>query len=220
VREHRKTAEKHEAEYNLSLLRPLECTIPPKPELHLELPVDIRKKAADALRGAGIDEHEKIVMLHPGSGGSAHIWKPENFSRLAVELSERGFLVIITGSKKEEELVKSVGSRAGNRVRCFISTLNLMEFAGFIKLSRLFVANSTGPLHIAAAVGVPVIGFYPPVRVMSPDRWGPLTEKKAIFVPDPAKCPRCKGGKCRGNLCMDQIEIGPVAEAACRLAVV
>jgi len=38
-----------------------------------------------------------------------------------------------------------------------------------------------------------------PVRVMSPKRWGPLTDKKVIFVPDPAQCPRCKGGDCQGN---------------------
>jgi hypothetical protein len=52
---------------------------------------------------------------------------------------------------------------------------------------------------------------------MSPKRWGPLTEKKAIFVPDPAKCQRCKGGECRGNDCMDQILVDQVVGASLKL---
>jgi ADP-heptose:LPS heptosyltransferase len=102
-------------------------------------------------------------------------------------------------------------------VHSFVSTLNLKIFAAFIQTAKLFVANSTGPLHMAAAVGTPVIGFYPPVRVMSPKRWGPLTEKKIIFVPDPAKCHRCKGGECQGNDCMDQILVDQVIGAALKL---
>ncbi len=55
--------------------------------------------------------------------------------------------------------------------------------AALISKAVLFIGNSTGPIHIAAAVDTYVVGLYSPVRVESPVRWGPLTDKKKIFVP-------------------------------------
>jgi heptosyltransferase III len=217
IYEHRKTAEKHEAEYNLSLLKGLGYTESAKPEAKICISQKEKEIAADVRRSLGISDSDRLVLLHPGSGSSARDWKPERFAQLAVELAKLGYQVVITGGKTEEALVNRVTHTAGNGVKHFISTLNLKEFAAFIQTSKLFVANSTGPLHIAAAVGTPVIGFYPPVRVMSPKRWGPLTDKKAIFIPDPAQCPRCNGGHCQGNDCMDQISVHQVLEAATNL---
>jgi heptosyltransferase-3 len=113
--------------------------------------------------------------------------------------------------------VQRVAQNAGEGVRSLVSTLKLKEFAALIQTAKLFIANSTGPLHIAAAVGTPVIGFFAPVRVMSPKRWGPLTDQKKIFVPDPAQCSRCKGDECQGNDCMEQITVEQVLEASLKL---
>ena len=217
VYEHRKTVEKHESEYNLSLAKAIGCKIPDQPVARLVI-TEHEKQAAQAVRKKlELISADRLVLLHPGSGGSARDWKPEHFAQLALELSKRGFCVVITGGESEEELVRRVTQEAGDGVKSFISTLSLKEFAAFIQTAKLFVANSTGPLHIAAAVGVPVIGFYPPVRVMSPKRWGPLTDKKIIFVPDSAQCLRCKGDDCQGNDCMEQIKVNHVVEAVERL---
>jgi heptosyltransferase-3 len=217
VYEHRKNAEKHEAEYNLSLAKAVGCKLPEKLEAQLVI-TEQEKQIAQALcQKLGLKNSDQLVFLHPGSGGSARDWKPEHFAQLAVELKKKGYQVVITGGKTEETLVHHVAREAANGVKFFVSTLNLKEFAAFIQTAKLFVANSTGPLHIAAAVGIPVIGFYPPVRAMSPKRWGPLTDKKMIFVPDLVQCPRCKGGTCQGNDCMDQISVHQVLEAATKL---
>jgi len=218
VFEHRKTVEKHEAEYNLSLLKMLGCTIPSKPEVRLVISELERAAALQVRRSSGILDNDHLVLLHPGSGGSAHNWKPEHFSQLAAELSKCGFRVVITGGTAESDLVQKVAQEAGNNVEPFVSTLSLKEFAAFIQTAHLFVANSTGPLHMAAAVGIPVIGFYPPIKVMSPQRWGPLSDKKIIFVPDPSKCPRCHGRACQGSDCMEQIDVSRVVQAARILA--
>jgi heptosyltransferase III len=217
VYEHRKSVEKHEAEYNLSLARALGCTIPEKVKGQLIL-TDREKQTAQAVRSElGLTKKHALILLHPGSGGSARDWSPDHFASLAAEFSRLGYQVVITGGKTEEELVRYVAREAKNNVRFFVSTLSLKEFAAFIQTAKLFVANSTGPLHLAAAVGTPVIGFYPPVLAMSPKRWGPLTEKKAVFVPDPAQCPRCKGSACQGNDCMNQITEQHVIKAAKQL---
>ena len=215
--EHRKAAEKHEAEYNLSLLKGLGCAIPSKPTAKIIISEQERKTASNIRQSMGITDADRLVLLHPGSGGSARDWKSDNFALLAAELKKRGFYVVITGGKSETHLVQSVAQAAGEGVKSFVSSLSLKEFAAFIQTAKLFVANSTGPLHIAAAVQTPVIGFYAPVRVMSPERWGPLTDKKVIFVPDPAQCPRCQGGECQGNDCMRQITVKQVLEAALTL---
>jgi lipopolysaccharide heptosyltransferase II len=217
VYEHRKTIEKHESEYNLSFAKAIGCKIPDKPLARLVI-TEREKQTAQTIRlKLGLKDSDKLILIHPGSGGSARDWKPEHFAQLAIELSKRRFCVVITGGETEAELVKRVVQDAGGGVKSFISTLSLKEFAALIQTAKLFVANSTGPLHIAAAVGVPVIGFYPPVRVMSPKRWGPLSDKKYIFVPDPAQCLRCKGGDCQGNDCMEQIKVNHVVEAVERL---
>jgi lipopolysaccharide heptosyltransferase II len=217
VYEHRKTAEKHEAEYNLSLINVLGCTLPSKPEVYIEINEKDRKAAKELWRSIGIPGDGNLIILHPGSGGSARDWKPERFANLASELIKEGYHIVITGSARETDLVNRITSEAGEGAKSFISSLSLREFGAFIQTAELFISNSTGPLHIAAAVGIPVIGFYPPVRVMSPKRWGPLTEKKVIFVPDSGKCPRCKGGECRGNDCMDQIDVAQVLTGAKKL---
>jgi heptosyltransferase III len=215
--EHRKTVEKHEAEYNLSLLKGLGCTVVSKPDVKLAISEKERMTAFNIRQSMGILDTDRLVLLHPGSGGSARDWRPKNFSQLAVELKKRGYSVVVTGGNSEAELVESVVQNAGEGVRPFVSNLSLKEFAAFIQSAKLFVANSTGPLHIAAVVGTPVIGFYAPMRVMSPKRWGPLTDRKVIFVPDPAQCSRCKGGECQGSQCMEQITVRQVLEASIRL---
>ena len=193
------------------------CTVSSKPEVKIVISEQERKTATDIRQSIGISDADQLILLHPGSGGSARDWKPENFALLATELKKRGFFIVITGGKTETELVRSVAQNAGEGVKSFASTLSLKEFAAFIQTAKLFVANSTGPLHIAAAVGTPVVGFFAPVQVMSPKRWGPLTDKKVIFVPDPVQCSRCKGGKCQGNDCMEQITVKQVLEATVKL---
>ena len=217
VYEHRKTAEKHELEYNVSLLKSLGVDIPVGTRPVLTIPEESAKIAKGERRRLGLAPSDRVVILHPGSGGSARDWSPENFSLLAKELSRKGLNVVITGAKGEEMLVARVTGEADGKVKSSVGRLGLKEFAAFVQSSDLFVSNSTGPLRIAAAVGTPVIGFYPPILACSPERWGPVTQKKAVFVPDRMKCELCKGGECRGNVCMDQIRVADVVEAAGRL---
>jgi heptosyltransferase-3 len=65
-----------------------------------------------------------------------------------------------------------------------INDLDIREFTALCKSTKLFVSNSTGPIHIAAAVGTFCVGFYSPVRQESAVRWAPYTDKKKIFTPD------------------------------------
>jgi len=214
VFEHRKKAEKHEAEYNLSLLQAVGCDIRSIPTITLAVSEAARNAAAQETKQLGVLPNEKLVILHPGSGGSARDWSPQNFGDLAKALNDDGCSVVVTGSSSEKSLVEEVVKRSRGSAVASAGRLSLKELAAFIRPARLFVSNSTGPLHIAAAMGTPVIAFYPPIRECSPRRWGPLTEKKMVFAADNALCVRCNGGLCQGNDCMDQITVDRVAQAA------
>lgn len=214
VFEHRRTAEKHEAEYNLSLLEAAGISVKGIPSITLPIPESARAAAAAELKRLGISSGERFVVLHPGSGGSARDWSAERFGDLARHLSMNGRKVVVTGADSEHPLVESVVQVSGHKALSSVGRFTLKELAAFLKEASLFVSNSTGPLHIAAAVGVPVIAFYPPITECSARRWGPLAESKIIFTADSALCPRCKGGPCQGNDCMDQIRVEEVLRAA------
>jgi len=213
VYEHRKYAIKHEAIYNLSLPKPLGCSLPENITVTLELNDEAKKQGFQLRKELGIKDDDLLVVLHPGSGGSARDWKIERFASLAQELVAENIKVVVSGISKEESIVRTVCELSHHVAIPFVSKVPIKVFAAFLHTANVVVANSTGPLHIAAAVGTPVVGFYPPVRVMSTTRWGPLTEKKIIFVPDSQQCPKCKGGSCRGNDCMDQIGVQNVKDA-------
>ncbi len=214
VFEHRKTAERHEVEYNLSLLKAIGCAVEGVPRISLAISEKEEKTAKDVARSIGISNSDAVVVLHPGSGGSARDWSVENFAALARQLHSAGYKVVVTGGGGEESLVQRVVEAAQGAAVPLVGRLSLKELAAFLRSVKLFVSNSTGPLHIAAVVGTPVIAFYPPIRECSARRWGPLTEKKVIFTADNKICARCQGKECLGDDCMDQIKVEQVFSAA------
>lgn len=213
VYEHRRTAEKHEAEYNLSLLRVFGNVVEKNPSPKLMLLAGNDNEAMEILNEIHVGQGTPFVILHPGSGGSARDWRPELFGKLAARLGKQGMNVVVTGGPGEENLVSTVVRCSENTAKPLPRPLPLLTLAALIRKAHAFVSNSTGPLHIAAAVGTPVVAFYPPIRQCSPARWGPLTDRKVIFEPRTADCPRCKGGPCESNECMDLITVEAVEKA-------
>ncbi len=214
IYEHRKDAKKHEMEYNLSLLSVLGIDAATETP-HFELPANAAAEASveEFLASNDIRSTDRFAVLHPGSGGSARDWSAARFSALGDRIhASMGLRVIITGGPNERELVHRVArGMTRSPVEC-AGRMSLTELAALFRRAAVFVSNSTGPLHIAAASGTPVVGFYPPIVQCSPVRWGPWTAKKKIFQPERARCPLCKGGPCTSDVCMDQITVDAVEE--------
>lgn len=183
--QHRKHALKHELEYNLDLLREINVRYPEK--LHLRLNVhepeivSLRNKLAEH----SVPLNKPFIIIHPGSLGSALNWKKENFIKLINLIQSDknlNYNIFLTGVKSDADLLDEIVLTAGDSLY-IINYLNLKELAALIKQSKLFISNSTGPIHIAAAVGTFVIGFYSPIKAESETRWGPYTDKKKTFTP-------------------------------------
>ena len=213
IYEHRKTAEKHEAEYNLGLLKAIGFEVPTKVQPKFSVITSDKTDSLRLRKELGVAARKKLVVLHPGSGGSAKDWPQENFAALASSLIKSGFAVAVTGIASESGLARPIIETTRGKAVNATGKFSLTQLAAFVSTADAFVSNSTGPMHIAAAVGTPVVAFYPPVTVMSERRWGPLTNKKTVFIPDRTQCELCRGGECQGNVCMKQTTVGQVVDA-------
>lgn len=114
---------------------------------------------------------EKFMVISPGGGWTSKRWPPEQYAQLVRETQEDGdHHVLLTGSPAEERVIREiVAAAASPRAVYFPSTL--VEFIALVRRARLFIGGDTGPLHIAAAVGTPIVAIYGPTN---PARNGPF----------------------------------------------
>jgi heptosyltransferase-3 len=187
VFEHRKDAKRHELEYNLNLLGALGCSVPPfpvRPEYGIVIDARSRDEAQKELAMQGISAGDRYAVIHPGSGGSAKDWPPGQFAALAERLHAlRGRRVIVTGSSEESGLVGGIVQSSGGKALGVAGRFSVRGLAAVLAGADVVVANSTGPLHLAVAVGTPVVGLYPRERAMSAARWGPYGGTSRVLVP-------------------------------------
>jgi ADP-heptose:LPS heptosyltransferase len=219
VFEHRKYAERHELEFNVRLLEKIgikEKVSPSNVNFGLVCNDQDIKKIKQLLYTKGVSFLNPVVIIHPGSLGSA-VDLPENkmkqlISILAHDLS---ITILITGSGNEKVLCQEMaeGTSAINLAGMF----SLKELTALYTLSDIMIANSTGPVHIAAALGVYIIGFYPKITACSPERWGPYTEKRSLFQPE-IKCSNCTREQCEKLNCMNSINLENVVKAVAAAA--
>ncbi|MBI3232474.1 MAG: glycosyltransferase family 9 protein [Bacteroidetes bacterium] len=181
--DHRKTAEYHEAEYNTRLVS---SALGQTVETGLVRPVVIPESLNTIkilLHSFGISPEQKPIIIHPGSGGSSHDWQPENFGKLAASLSSRlNVPIVVTGIESEEKLCNIVLQYCPSAIS-LCGKLSLAEMIALIDCSSMFVANSTGVLHIAAALDTPVVGLYPRSASISARRWGPYSQNSIVLSP-------------------------------------
>ena len=204
----------HEAQLNLVLLRPLGLlNILPLPEVARL--VQLRPVAA--LRAewqrllAAHRPGQLNVVLHPRSRGSAREWGLPHFGTLARLLHAAGHRVFVTGTAAEgQELSAWLREHAPYFAADLTGQLSLAELISFLAAADGIVAGSTGPLHLAAALGRHALGLYPPIRPMHPGRWAPLGPHAAYLVFDRPGCEQCRRQPA-GCTCIKALEPAQVA---------
>lgn len=211
--EHRKYAEKHELEFNVNLLKIFgieESISPENAEFNIKIDSNELEKVKNILVDSGVNLEKKTIIIHPGSGGSAIDLPIEKFARLTKNLNLLNNVnLIISGSKSEFNICKSV---TGNSNAINLSgKFSISELICLIDLCDVFISNSTGPIHIAAALGKYTVGFYPKILACSPTRWGPYTKNKVVFSPE-IECSDCTREQCERLNCMNSIDIENVTK--------
>ncbi len=211
----RSRSSRHEVDLNLELAGALAGL---STDQQRQVVADVRRPRVHLTRGQRawgetwrqdeVPGSQRIVFIHPGSGGSALDWGPERFAAVAGQLARRpGTRVFVTGAAADACMVKNVAAHLDPRVKILLERFTLSQFMGVLAQGDVMVAPSTGPLHLAAAVGVPTVGLFPPAPVMSPGRWGQRGEKAVHLLPD-IRCPakrRCALDKCTFYNCLEKI---------------
>lgn len=210
VYEHRKNAEHHELEYNVNLLEKLGIKINlNESNVSYDLKTDdnAMQNVIKTLIDEKIDLQKQIIIVHPGSGGSSMDLPINKFTWLVNKLDSDNYQIILTGSKNEIELCEKI--KSSNKVKNLAGKFNLDELTALISKSSMFISNSTGPIHIAAALGKYTVGFYPKIVSCSKERWSPYTNKKLVYEPQ-VDCKNCTREQCEKLNCMDSIDITKV----------
>jgi lipopolysaccharide heptosyltransferase II len=163
----------------------------------------------------------RMIVLNVNAGATfrERRWAPDRFSRVVDLLAEKeGFTFAFVGSADEREYVQSVIDHSHRRERCLnlAGALTIGEFPELLRESISFISNDSGPLHIAAAVGTPIVALYGPE---SPLFYGPLSENAEVIYKN-IPCSPCmnvynaKQFHCPYNAkCMDEISVEDVIDA-------
>lgn len=217
IYDHRKNAAFHELEYGIRMLSEIGVEYFPEPgdiNFNIQINEQSEQKTIQLLKEAGYNKNLKTIIIHPGSGGSAEDWPVTHFKKITEMMAHNLEInILLTGSLKEFEMCEQLSVK-GKTIN-LAGKLNLSEFIALINKTDILVANSTGPIHIAAALNKEVIGFYPKIIQCSEKRWGPYTKKKTVFTPS-IECKNCNKEQCRKLNCMSTIEPDKVFETICR----
>jgi ADP-heptose:LPS heptosyltransferase len=187
----RRRASLHEAQLNLKLLKPLGVKSTYSfEEIQTFYGLEIKTPLNETTESL-IDKQKFNLILHPKSKGSAREWGLKNYSKLIAILPEDKFKIFITGTREEGIMAKNELIDHFPNIIDLTGKLSLKELISFIKLCDGLLAASTGPLHIAAALGKHALGLYPPIKPMHPGRWAPIG-KNAEYLVLNKNCSKCR----------------------------
>lgn len=195
----------HEVERMLSLAEAAGFPLPAGDDGRLE----VRRPLPAA---AGLTGHGSYVVLHPGTSVPARAWAPERFAALAAALRAGGRRVVVTGGPDERRLTSTVrGSTAG--VVDLGGLTTLAELAAVLAGADAVVVGNTGPAHLAAAVGTPVVSVFAPT--VPAERWVPYGIPLRVLGDQDIACAGCRATVCPvpGHPCVDELQVAEIVRS-------
>jgi lipopolysaccharide heptosyltransferase I len=209
----------HAVDRLLRLVEPLGATFQRGGAQPFPLPIgDVDRAAVEAFLAAErIDPtRAPLVILNPHCRNPANVWPAAHFATLAGRLLDYGAKVVLTGGPVAREFCDAIAAAHPGRIIRADGKLSLLGSAELIRRAALFVTGDTGPMHIAAAVGAPIVALLGPTM---PERTGPYASD-AIVLRKNLLCSPCLARQCPLALvpppCMNEISPDEVFAAAVR----
>ena len=205
---------RHEVQRQLDLVRHLGAEIMDERLSFVPGAADIAA-VRSRLRTAGIDPDGRWLALHPGASAPARRYPGRHWTTLVRELSERiGCPLVLTGGVHEMALIDAIEVPPNARVLSLAGQLGIGELGALLAQASLVISNNTGPAHIAAAVGTPVVDLY----ALTNPQHTPWRVPSRVLNHDVA-CRNCHRSVCpEGHHdCMEKLAPAEVADAVCNL---
>jgi lipopolysaccharide heptosyltransferase II len=204
---------RHEVRRQLDLVATVQCRTNDE-RLSFHIPMADIAWARRRLHRLGTDPAQPWVLLHPGASAPSRRYPPEHWSAAARELAARvACPLVFTGGAHEAALVDQVRHGIPD-THSLAGKLDLGKLAALISLAPVFIVNNTGPAHIAAAVGTPVVDLY---ALTNPQHTPWQVPSRVLFQDVP--CRFCYKSICpQGHHdCLTQVAPSRVAAAAIEL---
>jgi 3-deoxy-D-manno-octulosonic-acid transferase/heptosyltransferase-1 len=210
--------EMHALDRGLRLLQALGI---PGSQVLYDLPVGKKegREAEQLLVESGVRLDQPFVAINPVAKWPTKLWTAERFRELAGRLLEKGFQVVFTGSKEDRPLIDEIASTLNSLVSRVDGRTTLKVLAAVFRSASVVVSTDTGPMHLAAAVGTPVVALFGPT---APWRTGPYGEGHVVLRAG-VRCSPCFSKSCKTTAvepmaCMNRITVEQVLDAVARLA--
>ncbi len=210
--------EKHEMEYALDMVRYLGIE-PKEKNLYMPLKKESEIWADNLLKEHCLTGENRLIVIHPTASCPSKIWPAERFAQVANQLILRyKAKIAIISAEKDNPLVKAVIEDIRSLVIDLSGQTSLSQLASLLKRAKLFISNDSGPVHIASAVGTPVISIFGRnQKGLGPQRWGPVGLKDR-FLHKPAGCIECLAHNCvKDFACLKAITVEDVVKVAAEL---
>ena len=206
---------RHRIDRDLEALKPMSIQAGSK-EPQLWLTPEEEKSADQLLDQLGVQRSQPIVILQPGARYWFKAWPPERFAELADQLTAQyGCQVLIGGSHQDIDLAQQIRQMAKSSPIMMAGRTTIKQFVAIAKKSALFVGGDSGAMHMASAVGTPVVALFGP---SNPREWGPRGAPVEVLYKE-LDCRSCFHPTCiRGEEnCMRLITVEEVMSASNRL---
>jgi lipopolysaccharide heptosyltransferase II len=173
---------RHEVQRQLDLVRQVGCEIQDR-RLSFRVPPEARERIAGLLREAGAN-HEQMIVVHPGATAPSRRYPVDQFAQVVRTLARAGWRIVLTGSDAEREITRELAASLGTGAVDLAGCLDLGDMAALLETAPLLIANNTGPVHIAAAVGTPVVDLY---ALTNPQHTPWLVPSRVLYHDVPCK---------------------------------
>jgi len=185
--------------------------------MEFNVPPQAAQSVSHKLSAAKVDARVPLIVMHPGASAPSRRYPAEQFAAVAQQLGDaRDCRLAITGEANERELTQTICTSVADKSRPvdFAGRLDLGELAALISRADLLISNNTGPVHIAAAVGTPVVDLY---ALTNPQHTPWRVPNRVLYRDVP--CKYCYSSTCSNNHhdCLRGVPPAEVVAAAVEL---
>ncbi|MBZ9847717.1 glycosyltransferase family 9 protein [Mesorhizobium sp. CA14] len=204
------------AHYLYRYLSPLEalgieiCEVTPRLE-----PTPVGRSASAQVLARSNLATKAFIAVHAGAGFEGRRWQPERFAAVIDEVyTTTGLRSLLVGGPDESATAQAILNMAMSPLMSVVGELSLETLTALLADAFIFLGNESGPMHLAASVGTPVVGLY---GLTPPDIWGPLgVLHRTVEPPLPCQCVApdlCKHGNASAVYCVHRLPVAKVAQA-------